>query len=74
MHFITKGTVDVVSEDGETVYETLMEGDYFGEMSCLCGIPSLVSFKYVQLYNIAIRICTKCLMAVCKVVWLEVVQ
>ena len=52
MHFITKGTVDVVSEDGETVYETLMEGDYFGEMSCLCGIPSLVSFKYVQLYNI----------------------
>ena len=47
MHFITKGTVDVMSEDGEIVYETLNEGDYFGEMSCLCGTPSLVSFKYV---------------------------
>ena len=48
MHFITKGTVDVVSEDGEIVFETLKEGDYFGEMSCLCGTPSLASFKYVH--------------------------
>ena len=48
MHFITKGTVDVVSEDGEIVYETLKEGDYFGEMCCLCGTPSLASFKYVH--------------------------
>ena len=47
MHFITMGTVDVMSEDGEVVYETLREGDYFGEMCCLCGTPSLVSFKYV---------------------------
>ena len=47
MHFITKGTVDIVSEDGEVVYETLKEGDYFGEMCCLCGTPSLASFKYV---------------------------
>ena len=47
MHFITMGTVDVMSEDGEIVYETLKEGDYFGEMCCLCGTPSLVSFKYV---------------------------
>ena len=47
MHFITKGTVDIVSEDGKVVYETLKEGDYFGEMCCLCGTPSLASFKYV---------------------------
>ena len=63
MHFITKGTVDVVSEDGETVFETLKEGDYFGEMSCLCGTPSLASFKYVHPkyvlnYNSVYSVCT----------------
>lgn len=48
MHFITKGTVDVVSEDGCIVYDTLRDGDYFGEMSCLCGTPSLTTFKYAH--------------------------
>ena len=49
MHFITKGTVDVISEDGSIVYDTLQDGDYFGEMSCLCGTPSLTTFKYAHM-------------------------
>ena len=53
MYFITMGTVDVVSEDGEIIYDKLNEGDFFGELSCLCGAPSLASFRYVHLfYNI----------------------
>jgi len=46
MYFITMGTVDVVSEDGEIVFDTLNEGNFFGEISCLCGAPSLTSFRY----------------------------
>ena len=61
MHFITKGTVDVVSEDGEIVYETLEEGDYFGEMSCLCGTPSLASFKYA--HACFVTVCVFCCLA-----------
>ena len=47
MYFITMGTVDVVSEDGEVVYNTLKEGEFFGESSCLCGALSLISFRYI---------------------------
>jgi len=41
------GTVDVVSEDSEIVYDTLKEGDFFGEMTCLCGAPSIAFFRYI---------------------------
>ena len=32
MFFIHKGTVDVVSEDGTTVFASMKEGQFFGEV------------------------------------------
>eukprot|EP01009_Symbiontida_sp_KSa7_P007287 NODE_402_length_979_cov_395.520430_g309_i0.p1 GENE.NODE_402_length_979_cov_395.520430_g309_i0~~NODE_402_length_979_cov_395.520430_g309_i0.p1 ORF type:complete len:138 (+),score=13.07 NODE_402_length_979_cov_395.520430_g309_i0:468-881(+) len=35
MYFISKGEVEVVSEDGETVFATLRDGAFFGEVALI---------------------------------------
>jgi F-box/leucine-rich repeat protein 7 len=39
MFFILKGTVDVVSEDGEMVSNVMTEGSFFGEIGVLYSVP-----------------------------------
>eukprot|EP00124_Ichthyophonus_hoferi_P001391 Ihof_evm4s71 gene=Ihof_evmTU4s71 len=39
MYFIYKGVVDVLSEDGETMYARLGEGLFFGEVALLFSVP-----------------------------------
>jgi CRP-like cAMP-binding protein len=35
MYFISQGLVQVVSEDGKTIFKILHEGDFFGEIALL---------------------------------------
>jgi voltage-gated potassium channel len=37
IYFISRGTIDVLSADGSTLYGTLEDGDYFGDLSLLLG-------------------------------------
>ncbi|MBX7058539.1 MAG: ion transporter [Leptospirales bacterium] len=55
MFFISRGAVEVVSEDGRTVYATLHEGDFFGEIALLESSPRTASVRavdYCDLYTI----------------------
>ena len=36
---------------GEIIFDTLNEGDFIGEKSCLCGTPSLTSFSIYRDMN-----------------------
>jgi hypothetical protein len=53
MYFISHGTVEVVSADGETIYATLTDGDFFGEIALLHSQPRTASIRaldYCDLY------------------------
>ena len=53
MYFISSGSVDIVSEDLKTIYATLSEGDFVGEMSLILEQPrnaSVISCDYVDLF------------------------
>lgn len=55
MFFISKGSVDVVSADGTTVYATLSDGHFFGEIALLLSMPrtaSIVAKGYCDLYSL----------------------
>ncbi len=55
MFFISRGTVEVVSEDGHTVYATLREGNFFGEIALLESSPRTASVRatdYCDLYTL----------------------
>ena len=55
MFFISKGSVDVVSADGTTVYATLSDGQFFGEIALLLSMPrtaSIVAKGYCDLYSL----------------------
>lgn len=55
MYFISKGSVEVTSKDGATVYATLTEGDFFGEIALLMNQPrtaSIRSVDYCDLYTL----------------------
>jgi len=45
MYFISKGTVEVVSEDGRNVFATLHEGNFFGEIALLLKQPRTASIR-----------------------------
>ena len=45
MYFISRGTVEVVSEDGSQVYATLTEGHFFGEIALLLSQPRTASVR-----------------------------
>ncbi|XP_071956713.1 uncharacterized protein [Antedon mediterranea] len=45
MFFIHRGIVEVVSEDGCTVYDTMESGRYFGEISLVFSCPRTASIR-----------------------------
>lgn len=47
MYFLSKGTVQVVSSDGKTVYNTIHEGAFFGELGVLFNVPRTASVRSV---------------------------
>lgn len=53
MYFISRGSVEVVSKDGQTIFATLSEGNFFGEIALLMSQPrnaSIRAIDYVDLY------------------------
>jgi hypothetical protein len=55
MYFISRGSVDVVSEDESIVFATLQEGAFFGEISLLLSTPRTATIKardYCDLYSL----------------------
>ncbi len=55
MFFISRGTVDVVSEDEKIVYATLSAGHFFGEIALLLSTPRTATIKtreYCDLYRL----------------------
>ena len=62
MYFVNRGSVEVVSEDLKTVYTTLSEGSFFGEMALLLEQPrnaTILAIDYCNLYSIEKKIFTK---------------
>ncbi|TPX67579.1 hypothetical protein SpCBS45565_g03716 [Spizellomyces sp. 'palustris'] len=45
MFFIVHGKVQIISEDGSTVYDAVKEGGFFGEIGLLRGIPRTASVR-----------------------------
>ena len=45
MFFINRGTVEVVSEDGEVVFATMNDGKFFGEISLIFSCPRTASIR-----------------------------
>lgn len=45
MYFVHRGGVDVVSEDGKTVYDTMNAGQTFGEVALLFSVPRTASIR-----------------------------
>jgi voltage-gated potassium channel len=55
MYFISGGSVDVVSEDGKTIYATLTAGQFFGEIALLLSSPRTATIRakdYCDLYRL----------------------
>lgn len=55
MYFITQGTVEVVSKDGNMVYATLTAGDFFGEIALVLSQPRTAcvrAMSYCDLYRL----------------------
>lgn len=53
LYFISKGTVEILAEDGITSYGILSEGNFFGEIALLMETPRTASIKaldYCDLY------------------------
>jgi len=55
MYFISRGKVEIVSEDGQTVFATLSEGSFFGEIALLFSSERTASVRaaeYCDLYTL----------------------
>lgn len=55
MYFISQGEVEVLAPDGKTVFCTLSEGDYFGEIALFFERPRTASVRaltYCDLYSL----------------------
>ena len=48
MYFLVKGVVEVCSEDGKTVFKTLSDGSFFGELSLLFQQKRSASIRAVN--------------------------
>jgi voltage-gated potassium channel len=48
MYFISRGTVEVVTADGQVVLATLQDGDFFGEIALLFSQPRTASIRAVD--------------------------
>ncbi|MBL8994997.1 MAG: ion transporter, partial [Spirochaetia bacterium] len=45
MFFISRGTVDVISADGKTIYATLADGNFFGEIALILDSPRTATVR-----------------------------
>ncbi|KAJ3118719.1 hypothetical protein HK098_005849 [Nowakowskiella sp. JEL0407] len=45
MYFVVSGKAEVISEDGQTVYDELSAGDFFGEVGVLRGISRTATVR-----------------------------
>lgn len=45
MYFIHKGSVEVVSEDGQTVFATMSDGAFFGEIALVFRCPRTATIR-----------------------------
>lgn len=55
MYFISRGKVEIVSEDGSTVFATLSDGSFFGEIALLFSSERTASVRaadYCDLYTL----------------------
>ena len=55
MYFISRGKVDIVSEDGQTIFATLSDGAFFGEIALLFSSERTASVRaseYCDLYTL----------------------
>ena len=55
LYFINQGQVEVISPDGKTIYNTLKDGDFFGEIALLSSQPRTASVRtldYCDMYTI----------------------
>ena len=55
MYFISRGVVEIVALDGQTVVNTLRDGDFFGELALLFSQPRTASVRavhYCDLYTL----------------------
>ena len=48
MYFISRGAVDIIAADGKTLYNTLRDGDFFGEIALLFSQPRTASVRAVD--------------------------
>ena len=61
MFFINRGTVEVVSEDGEVVFAKMNEGKFFGEISLVFSCPRTASIRSESLPIPKIEIHPSCI-------------
>ena len=55
LYFINQGQVEVIAADGKTIYDTLKDGDFFGEIALLSSQPRTASVRtldYCDMYSI----------------------
>ena len=48
MYFISRGTVEVIAADGQTILSTLSDGDFFGEIALLFQRPRTASIRAID--------------------------
>ena len=46
MFFINRGTVEVVSDDGNVVFASMAEGKFFGEIALMFSVPRTASIRW----------------------------
>jgi voltage-gated potassium channel len=52
MYFISRGLVEVIAADGETILATLSDGDFFGEIALLFSQPRTAGVRAVDYCDI----------------------
>jgi voltage-gated potassium channel len=55
MYFISRGTVDILAQDDESVIATLGDGDFFGEIALFLNLPRTATARavdYCDLYRL----------------------
>jgi voltage-gated potassium channel len=55
MYFISRGTVDILAQDNESVIATLGDGDFFGEIALFLNLPRTATARavdYCDLYRL----------------------
>lgn len=48
MYFVSRGTVEVIAADGQTILSTLSDGDFFGEIALMFQRPRTASIRAVD--------------------------